>query len=608
MYISHLSITNYRNFTSFDIDLKPFTLIIGENNTGKTNLLESLCLIFGQEITTYKKRVLEIDDVNYQAMKKFKKQFFDSTIPNNSIIFPEVKIEVIMTGFNEDQESVVGDWFIDNNLKNAKLTYVFSLRQGWPEKNSWIENQRMKVSQQKADVNLIEFPIGEYEYQIYGGNGQRNRVDPYFLRMLKIELLDALRDAKRELIASGDYRLLYKILNNRDTAKYTEIQKALLEMEGKIKDDPEFEKIKDEIKSFLDRISLQEDNLDNKVGFKFTSPELSEILKKLSLIYGNDPISIERNGLGRNNLLYISLILSHLAGKNFGSDHTFFRVIGIEEPESHLHPHLQNHLSKNIKNSEREDLQIILTSHSPYIASHLDLERTYILYKNSGKIEKHGLLDGLTGKNETIHYLKKFLNATNSVMFFAKKLILVEGISEQILLPRLFEIYSNEKTLEKCGCNIVNVNGLAFKHFLEIIKNGYFIRCVVYTDGDGNNRAADLRKNYESGNDVIKICISSQKTFEKDLIDTNKNGSGKNTFLEALCKTKPISGKKFKEDTGINNLNVESFFKEIEDCKSEFAYNLLGLLEDKPKNIKIPQYIKDGFDHILNSNHASNQS
>lgn len=50
MYISNLSIKNFRNFTTFDIDLKPFTLIIGENNTGKSNMLEALCLLLGQEI------------------------------------------------------------------------------------------------------------------------------------------------------------------------------------------------------------------------------------------------------------------------------------------------------------------------------------------------------------------------------------------------------------------------------------------------------------------------------------------------------------------------------------------------------------------------------
>lgn len=592
MYISNLSIKNFRNFTDFNIELKPFTLIIGENNTGKTNLLESLCLIFGQEISMFRRRILNIDDINYKSLKEFKERVCNLEIEPDSINFPEVKIEVVMTGFDDGQASIVGDWFIDENLEKAKLTYTFSLRQGWRNKIDWIKEER-----KKGDVNLVDFPIDEYEYHIYGGVSQ-NKADLYLLKMLKMELLDALRDAKKELIASGDYRLLYRILNNRDKKNYADIQKALVDLQGKVKIDPEFQKITLEIKTYLDKISLQEDDAENSVDFKFISPELCEILKKLSLIYGSNPISVERNGLGRNNLLYISLILSHLIGGGSGADSTFFRLIGIEEPESHLHPHLQLHLSKNIKSNYSDDLQIIITSHSPYIASQLDLGNMHIIYKEDCNIREHNLLAGIQPDSDTDRYLRKFLDATNSTMFFAKKIILVEGISEQILIPKLFEIYSRGKTLEKCGCNIVNVNGLAFKHFLEIIKNGYFIRCAVYTDNDGNSRAENLKKEFETGSDVIKILITSEKTFEKDLISVNKSGDGKNTLLDALCKTKPTNGNKLKTSIGEKDIDIDAFFSEIEKYKSAFSFDVLTLLEES-KSINIPQYIKEGFDHLL---------
>ena len=541
----------------------------------------------------FRKRMLTMDDINYQSIKEFKEKVKNSEIDVESIIFPEVKIEAIMTDFNDDQASIVGDWFIDENLEKAKLTYIFSLRPGWQKKIEWLKEQR-----QKNDINLIDFPIDEYEYQIFGGESQ-HRADPYFLKMLKMESLDALRDARKELIAGGDYRLLYRILNNRDKKQYSDIQKSLLDLQNKVKIDPEFRKISSEIKTYLDKISLQENDIDNSVDFKFTSPELSEVLKKLSLIYGSNPISVERNGLGRNNLLYMSLVLSHLTGSNFGSDNTFFRLIGVEEPESHLHPHLQLHLSKNIKNSNGEDLQIIITSHSPYIASQLDLENTYILYKDNDQIKKHNLLTGIEPDSDTARYLEKFLNATNSTMFFAKKIILVEGISEQLLIPKLFEIYSGGKSLEKCGCNVVNVNGLAFKHFLEIIKNGYFIRCVVYTDNDGTTRGEDLKKAYESENNVIRVIISDKKTFEKDLIFVNKSGATKDTLVSALCRTRPTNGPKLKKLIGADEIDVEAFFEEIKDYKSEFSLDLLTSIEEST-NINIPEYIQKGFDHLLN--------
>ena len=596
MYVSHLQINNFRNFTNFDIDLHPFTLIIGENNTGKSNLLEAICLILGQEITIYKKRVLEIDDINYQAVKNFKTQIFTNSIPLDDIVFPEVKIEITLTDFNEDQESVVGDWFIDPELKYAKLTYLFSLREGWINKTSWLTSQRSNAIS-NAKQELVDFPIDQYEYQIFGGNGQQNKVDPYFLKMLKMEHLDALRDAKKELTASGDYRLLFRVLNNRDKSKYSLIQQELLALEEKVKSDTEFNLIRSEIKTYLDKISLQEVDADNNVDFRFSSPELNEILKKISLVYGSDPIGVERNGLGRNNLLFISLVLSHLSNKT-NDESTYFRIVGIEEPESHLHPHLQHHLSRNIKDDVREDLQIILTSHSPYISSQLGMENTYILFKDSGEVKKHYLLQGINKDSQTSKYLQKYLDASNSTMFFAKKVVLVEGISELILIPRFFEDYTHGISLEKCGCNVVNVYGLAFKHFLEIIKNGYFVKCSVFTDKDAGTRASDIKATYEAGNNVIKVFITQLTTFEKDLIEANKNGTQKDILFEALCKTKPISGVSLKSTT-TGDINVDTFFNEIVDYKSEFAFDLLSVIKERNVSINLPQYIKDGFEHIL---------
>lgn len=66
MYIRLLKIKNFRNFGDppFEMELRPFTLILWENNIGKTNLVNVLGLIFSQEITVFRKRVLEIDDIN----------------------------------------------------------------------------------------------------------------------------------------------------------------------------------------------------------------------------------------------------------------------------------------------------------------------------------------------------------------------------------------------------------------------------------------------------------------------------------------------------------------------------------------------------------------
>ncbi|SFF47472.1 Predicted ATP-dependent endonuclease of the OLD family, contains P-loop ATPase and TOPRIM domains [Thermoflexibacter ruber] len=615
MYISKLKIQNYRNFSSLELDLQPFTLIIGENNVGKTNLLNAIGLIFSQEITIFKKRLLEIDDFNYDVVKSLKEKVANTSISNlNEIELPIVKIEAFLKDFTDEQAAIVADWCINRELTEAKVVYEFSPQVSF-KKDEWIKKQREKT---KLDWQTIDFPIDAYEYTIYGGDDTSNRCDMYFLRMLKMEFLDALRDAKKELVANSDSRLLYKILNRKELSNYDKIKEILGSLTKELKEDNQnLKDIREDVNTLLDKVSLADANTINKIDFDFTSPETSEILKKLSLTYGSNPISVERNGLGRNNLLYISLLLSQIIedekikAEQKIRDFTAFRFIAIEEPEAHLHPNLQNHLAENIESigKDKKHLQLILTSHSSHITSKLSLTNTLVLFKEENNIKSHYILNGLdTEKDkESINYLVKYLDATKSTMFFSRKIILVEGIAEQLLMPKFFEKVTG-KTLEKENCIVVNVNGVAFEHFLKVIKNGFFVKCVVFTDSDTDkqtkNRAVALKRAYATMSNLIDIQITTKETFEKDLIESNKSGIGKSALLDVLEKTKKkLSSRKkvatFRASLGANDIDVNTFFNEIENYKSEFASNLLDKMNEDLNSINVPTYIKDGLDFLI---------
>jgi putative ATP-dependent endonuclease of OLD family len=635
MIIKNISILNYRNFRNFEIELKPFTLIIGENNIGKTNLLNAIGLVLSQEITFFKKRSLEIEDINYQAVRNFKEDVVSGK-PLSDIRKVEVVVELTLSGFDADQEAVVADWFTDATLNFAKLTYVFSLHE---DLTTWLAEKTealssLEISDGESNdefiqrkIKAVDFPISKYSYRIFGGVDNTKSVDNYNLKMLKYEYLDALRDAKTQLVASGDYRLLYKILSNRGEGRYNEIKNILAGLDLALKENPELNTVKQEIKSYLDKTSLVEFEADNSVDFEFSKVEENEILKKLSLVYGGSPVTVERNGLGRNNLLYMSLVLSHLIGRY--SPSTRFRLVAIEEPEAHLHPHLQEHLAKNIESEVDNNLQIIVTSHSTHITSKLSLEKTVIIFQSNGDIINHYVLSNFEDEKgkiraeekTTINYLKKYLDATKSTMFFAKRVILVEGIAEQLLIPKLFEIHAN-RTLEKVGISLVNVNGVSFRHFLKVIENGYFIKSLVITDSDSdtqkNERASDLKSEFEGKNqDIFRVSISSESTFEKDIIHSNSSGLFRNLILDAIVKTRPIKGAEYRAALGENEINVEEFFslivehdaagKKTADYKSDFAFNLHRCLQGDESevdtepvdcNFNIPQYIKDGFDFL----------
>lgn len=639
MYVSQLRIKNYRNFGDppFTMNLRPFTLILGENNIGKSNLLTAISLLFSQEISANQRRNLEVDDVNYQSVIAFKKQVADRTIDADKVLFPEVEIHATLSDLKDVQHPVVGDWYSNLDLTEACVTYRFSIRGNF-RRDKWIDEQRKAIAQRKeqdeqsnpeSEVSSenpdysrhVDFPIEEYRCTIYGGGRPSNECEAWLLGMLHAEILDALRDAERELVAGGEQRLLFRVLRQSSDSRYTDVKKLLDDLKQAIDDDPSLTTIKTEVQKLLKLVSLVTPGEDHSIGLQFASPEASEILKKIGMTYGANPITVARNGLGRNNLLYMALVLSQLAKTPDISarDDAFvcFRLVGIEEPEAHLHPHLQDHLARNIENIRKEhtdSLQLILTSHSTHIATKLSLENTAVLFRcdSDNTIAAHYILDGIDPVNDkdAVRFLSLYLDATKSRMFFARRLILVEGIVEQIVIPILFKQETGH-SLEGIGCTVINVNGVAFRHFLTIIKNGFFKKCVVLTDSDSGtkaeNRAESLRNDFKTI-PHINIQVTTESTFEKDLISSNKTGGGKTFLFAALSMTKPTNGSKLKDKTGTNDIDVESFFAEIKNYKAEFAFNLISTLEEEyqssvkekrtPQKLTIPNYISHAFDFI----------
>jgi putative ATP-dependent endonuclease of the OLD family len=215
---------------------------------------------------------------------------------------------------------------------------------------------------------------------IYGGGQPSNECEAYLLRMLCVEILDALRDAERELTGGGDQRLLYRVLRQRSDTRYADLKERLLDLEAAIRRNAALSSIKVDVAKLLERVSLMTTGEDHSIDFHFSAPAATEMLKKIGMIYGANPITVARNGLGRNNLLYVVLVLSQLAKAtdllSANEEFVCFRFVGIEEPEAHLHPHLQDHLANNIEEVRREysdSLQLLLTSHSTHIAAKLRL-------------------------------------------------------------------------------------------------------------------------------------------------------------------------------------------------------------------------------------------
>ncbi|MDR5591646.1 ATP-dependent nuclease [Christiangramia sp. SM2212] len=619
MYVSQLEISNYRNFKDFTVKLKPVTQIIGENNIGKSNLLDSLGLIFSQEVSFFKKRMLDVSDFNYETILKLKKEIFDTSIEPKDISYPKIVIKATLKDWGLKQEAVITDWMSNSEFTEATLTYTFApissfdtieeitkQRQFLQDYQNELGSEEFNKIPESEILNLINFPISKYHYRIHGGNQNESVANAYHLNQLKFELLDALRDAKSELSASRNNGLLFRVLNANEETDYQDLKKQLVGLQRAIEGNVAISGIKTRISEQLDKISLSSETSNNVVDLIFSLPNVSDLLRKLSLIYNDNPIKIERNGTGRNNLLFISLMLSFIEDPE-RMQSTFFRIVGLEEPEAHLHANLQNHLASNLEGlikkedgTYRKDIQLILTSHSNHITTKIDFENTVVLHYKNGIIQPHYILEGFgttAEEKRQVNYLKKYLDSENVNLFYSRRLALVEGISEKLLFPIFYKIQTGE-TIDQSACAVVNVNGLAFKNFIQIIVNGFHTRCLALTDSDIGTqtelRAQELKDKYDAV-DEVDVQISELSTFEKDLIDCNKSGSGKNILCKVIRLVRPKAGKKYADELGTDDIDIEGYFSLIEDYKSEFALQLLLSLAENHSGFTIPKYIKDGI-------------
>lgn len=508
MFISKIKINNFRNFKDQEVVFNDgVNVIIGHNNAGKTNLLKALALVINPDTN----RRLDVDDFN--------KNTDISTLKTEP---PKIRIQVtIKKGSHETADDLVtiSNWLTKLESEyEAQLTYDFFL----PEKE--LQNYTNALAEVNdtndllADRNLAwkiiknDF-IRLYTYKIWGGNLDNQTVaDGESLSRFDFQFLDAIRDVERDML-TGKNTLLRNVFDffmdyDIKSIKGKDIATTTAEIkERKSKFSTEADYLisalqkrmaagKDEILSYAKETGASFNGAVPTFEGSISDVEMFSALKLIIEYKTGIKVPATHNGLGYNNLIYMSLLLAKMQvnsdGTYMGSNAKVFATLAIEEPEAHLHPAMQYKFLKFLKNNreQRKVRQIFVTTHSTHITSAVGLDEIICLHNENGETKVGYPSNAFPEDGKSKAYVQRFLDATKSDMLFAQKVIFVEGLAEQLLIS-IFAQYLG-KSLEDHHIAVINVGGRYFDHFLHLfnIKNpnaiGKKVACI--TDKDPERR------------------------------------------------------------------------------------------------------------------------
>lgn len=438
MYISRIKLWNFRKFGSegdFDLEkpdlnlplTKGTNVLVGENDSGKTAIVDAIRFALGTHSIDWNR--ISFDDFH-----------------NTS---PRLRIEVNFEELSEDEGKNFIEWL------------------------SWAKDDAGNITtglRLICDVHRSGDRVLPYEVRA-GADTDGSQISAEAREYLKCTYLRPLRDAQAELVPRQNSRLS-RIFQGHPAFKGNEENHHLVNLFGKFNDeirsyfrgvdsegnvlsDDQGKKLKDQVDSFIHAFY----SADSSGLIDVSGGTLKSILERLMLSIED----CQNPGLGTLNRLFMAAELVHLSKSEWSG----LRTALIEELEAHLHPQAQ---MKVIEELQRQDnIQLILTSHSPNLTSKVPLQNLILCEgKNAFPMGSEFTKLG----EEDYKFLECFLDVTKSNLFFAKGVILVEGWAEELLIPALAKLMKARgvipQDLTEAGVSVVNVGGTAYLRYAKI--------------------------------------------------------------------------------------------------------------------------------------------
>jgi putative ATP-dependent endonuclease of OLD family len=639
MYLSYIKVENYKGIDVIETEFDPnINIIIGENGSCKSALIDAIRILYniGEPIREIS---VSSDDFHQKSVT--------SDTGNQIEKATLITITYSFKGLSTAQKGAFYEYMVidpTNTTEDyAKITISYEEKDGRYPQFSYNTGD---IDGQKADFKTFEL------FQHY--------------------YLGALRDSTRDLLSTrGNVlgRVIKRFVKRNETE--SEIEQIMKDANSQLLKRDEVKNTRDGVNHNLEGIFKK--FLDNKIGLRIEESRTEYIVNAIKpfLPHNRDSLNEEgfhlwQNSLGLNNLIYIAIVLGDVKEQIEDNEIPHYALL-IEEPEAHLHPQLQLSLYNFLTSANTSDnSQLFITTHSPTLTSKVPLKNLILLDdKKAHKLESkfqervsENIIESTTRNvplNDSDYRLRqkkleRYIDVTKSQLFYAKSILFVEGISEELLLSAFTRLDGYQ--LEDYRIEVVNVKGTSFYPFLYLFNNQEESKRInkpitVLTDDDRFTSSKkteysfdklietsysvlnELDDNIQGGTEVTRIAnlnsvannvdnikiLHSFKTLEYELaihnIKANRTELLDNFLVDYINQHFSDKIDKIIEYTQTfeNDIMSESEKRKVgillwktlpskAEFAQDFSIHILENIEDAKGSFVIPPYIQEGLTHL----------
>ncbi|CAA0150010.1 conserved hypothetical protein [Tenacibaculum maritimum] len=682
MKITNIKTSNFRLLEDINLSIEDdITLIIGRNNSGKTSFFEAIKMFavkseedisfedFSQSSYVTFKEVFTLYESLFaeEISEDEKEKIEEKIIQNTPAISLEIEIE-----YDKNRDSLVNlsQFITDLDPKRndaiIQVTYVpkntlgmfnsYKNREDLREGLIPFLHKNIKQFYHLKCYALDKINDSNYKREIEGNYRDKIKKVVFFEDIKALRVLDDKKGDRNNTLAIG----FSNYYNQRDEASkdVIDLEKALKEVEETLKG--KYKLVLDKIIKSLKKfgantpITIPDINIDSS----FNSEDV--IKKNIKYFYKQEEIDLPEsyNGLGYSNLIYMILELASFVEKFRNSKKeklSEFLTVLIEEPEAHMHPQMQQVFISNVNGILEEarlegiNIQLILTTHSSHVISEagIDNDKGFNRIRYFNKIDNKIVVQDFSelkiiDDKKTFRFLKQYLTLHKCDLFFADKAVLIEGMTERMLLPQMIKKVAPE--LQNEYVTTLEIGGAYTHKFLELLSF-IAIKTLIITDIDSkveggekcpvnNGENNEITSNetliqwlpkmtkisdlinatdeQKTEKDLIRVAYQIKevedgetgRSFEESFIIRNKDLIIGKSIIKDVNGFKEVENKnqfsKFKNITA-ENLNTESNYKlapSSSKSKTNFAFDVMTFEEDIYGEWNVPKYIKEGLEWL----------